>query len=82
MSRAAAKTSTLAKFGTAPKTTQERSSEAPPGLQSDFELGQRVTHPKFGNGVVKAIEADKLTIQFARNVTKQILDYYVKHRRR
>lgn len=82
MSRAAAKTSTLPKFATAPKIMQERTSEALPGLQSDFKLGERVTHPKFGNGVVRAIEADKLTIQFARNVTKQIVDYYVKHRRR
>jgi hypothetical protein len=82
MSRAATKTATLRKFGTAPKTTGVPKSEALPGLQSDFKLGERVTHPKFGNGVVRAIEADKLTIQFARNVTKQILDYYVKHRRR
>lgn len=64
MSRAAAKTSTLRKSGTAPKSKQEPTSKALPELQSDFKLGERVTHPKFGNGVVKAIEADKLTIQF------------------
>jgi hypothetical protein len=47
---------------------------------SRFTIGDRVSHPKFGNGIVKAIDADKLTIQFARNVIKQIVDYYVKHR--
>ena len=51
-----------------------------PVPQSDFKVGERVTHPNFGNGVVKAIDGDKLTIQFARNITKQIVDYYVKHR--
>lgn len=47
---------------------------------SGFKVGDRVSHPKFGNGVVKAINADKLTIQFPRNVLKDIVDYYVKRR--
>jgi hypothetical protein len=79
VSRAVA--ATLSKSATAPNEAQVRTSGASPAPQSDFKLGERVTHPKFGNGVVKAIDADKLTIQFGRNVTKQIIDYYVKHRR-
>jgi hypothetical protein len=48
--------------------------------RSEFKNGDRVSHPKFGNGVVTAIDADKLTIRFARNVVKQVVDYYVKRR--
>jgi hypothetical protein len=47
---------------------------------SGYMPGDRVSHPKFGNGVVKAIDTNKLTIQFGRNVVKQIVDYYVKRR--
>ena len=60
---------------------QTRTTDALPAYRSDFKLRERVTHPKFGNGIVTAIEADKLTIQFPRKVTKQIVDCYVKHRR-
>jgi hypothetical protein len=69
MSRSAAKTST-------PATPPSQPLASPSG----FKVGDHVSHPKFGNGVVKAIDADKLTIQFTRNVVKQIIDYYVKHR--
>ncbi len=48
---------------------------------SEFEIGGKVAHAKFGNGVVKTIDGEKLTIQFSANVIKQIVDYYVKHRR-
>jgi hypothetical protein len=57
-----------------------RAGSRPASSTSGYVLGDRVSHPKFGNGVVKAIEADKLTIQFGRKVVKQIVDYYVKHR--
>ena len=77
MSRAAAKSIALSK-----SAAHERTVKVLPASQSDFKVGDRVTHAKFGNGVVKAIDADKLTIQFNGNVTKQVLDDYVKHRRR
>ena len=69
MSRSTAKTST-------PATPPSEPLASPSG----FKVSDRVSHPKFGDGVVKAIDANKLTIQFTRNVVKQILDYYVKHR--
>lgn len=47
---------------------------------SGFKIKDRISHPKFGNGVVMAVEGEKLTIQFPRKVTKQIVDYYVKPR--
>ena len=59
----------------------ESTSPLSPGPTSEFEIGDKVAHPKFGHGVVKAIDGDKLTIQFSANVIKQIVDYYVKHRR-
>jgi DNA helicase-2/ATP-dependent DNA helicase PcrA len=52
-----------------------------PAPTSEFEIGDHVAHPKFGDGVVKAIDGDKLTIQFKGHVIKQIVDYYMKHRR-
>ena len=47
---------------------------------SEYAIGDRVSHPKFGHGIVRAIDADKLTIEFAGKVVKQIVDYYVKRR--
>ena len=47
---------------------------------SGYVIGDRVSHPKFGDGVVTAIEVDKLTIKFANRRVKQILDYYVRRR--
>ena len=47
---------------------------------SEFATGDPVSHPKFGNGIVTAIDGDKLTIEFTAKVTKQIVDYYVKRR--
>jgi hypothetical protein len=44
---------------------------------SKFAVGGRVTHPMFGRGTVTAINADKLTIEFADHV-REIVDYYVK----
>jgi hypothetical protein len=68
MSRIAAKTSRVAR-GPEPVTSPD-----------GFKVGNRVSHPKFGNGIVKAINSEKLTIQFARNVVKEIFDSYVKRR--
>jgi len=69
MPRSAAKTATPAIAPSEPLSSP-----------SGFKVVDRVSHQKFGNGVVKAIDADKLTIQFSRNVVKEIVDYYVKHR--
>jgi len=62
---------------TATRASQARDSATSP---SGFKVGDRVSHPKFGNGVVKAVSADKLSIQFSRNVVKEIVDYYLKRR--
>jgi hypothetical protein len=48
---------------------------------SEYAVGDQVSHPMFGSGTVAAVDADKLTIQFAKGVTKQIVDYYVRPRK-
>ncbi|WP_349362487.1 MAG: UvrD-helicase domain-containing protein [Roseitalea porphyridii] len=44
---------------------------------SDFTVGDRVFHLKFGNGNVTAIEGNKLTIAFDRAGEKKVLDGFV-----
>jgi hypothetical protein len=46
-----------------------------------YTAGDRVSHPIFGDGIVIEVAQNKLTIQFPKSVTKQIIDGYVKHRR-
>jgi len=50
-------------------------------LQTEYAIGDRISHPMFGHGTVTAIDADTLTIKFEGNVVKQILDGYVKPRK-
>jgi DNA helicase-2/ATP-dependent DNA helicase PcrA len=44
---------------------------------SDFALGERVFHQKFGYGAVTAIEGNKLTIDFEKAGMKRVLDSFV-----
>ena len=44
---------------------------------SDFTVGDRVFHIKFGNGNVAGIEGNKLTIDFDRAGQKRVLDGFV-----
>lgn len=45
---------------------------------SNFAVGDRVFHMKFGNGNVVSIEANKLTIAFDKAGEKRVLDSFVK----
>ncbi|RAU20704.1 DNA helicase II [Paramagnetospirillum kuznetsovii] len=45
--------------------------------ESDFKLGDRVFHDKFGNGTVLAVDGNKLEIAFDKAGTKKVLDSYV-----
>jgi hypothetical protein len=62
----------------------KRPATAPPQSQdtstAGHAIGDRVSHQKFGDGVVTALDGEKLTIRFADGRTRQIIDYYVKHR--
>jgi hypothetical protein len=44
---------------------------------SEFSVGDGVTHPQFGTGVIEEISDDKLTIRFSDDHQRQVLDYYV-----
>jgi DNA helicase II / ATP-dependent DNA helicase PcrA len=47
------------------------------GTVSEFALGDRVFHQKFGNGNVTAIDGNKLTIQFDKAGEKRVVDSFV-----
>ena len=44
---------------------------------SAFTIGDHISHPQFGAGIVTQIDDAKLTIDFATRGTKQIIDYFV-----
>ena len=54
--------------------------EDPPAL-TRFSVGDRVTHPSFGDGNVTSIHDDKLTIVFEKAGTKVVVDGFVKRAR-
>jgi DNA helicase-2/ATP-dependent DNA helicase PcrA len=47
------------------------------GAVSEFAIGDRVFHQKFGNGNVTAIDGNKLTIQFDKAGEKRVVDSFV-----
>ena len=47
------------------------------GTVSDFSLGDRVFHQKFGYGHVVTIEGNKLTIDFDKAGEKKVVDSFV-----
>src|SRR5271166_1376502 len=47
------------------------------GAVSDYAIGDRVFHQKFGNGNVTAIDGNKLTIMFDRAGEKRVVDNFV-----
>ncbi len=48
-----------------------------PATVSDFAIGDRVFHHKFGNGNVIAIDGNKLTIAFDKAGEKRVVDSFV-----
>ena len=47
------------------------------GTISDFAIGDRVFHQKFGNGNVTAIDGNKLAVEFDKAGEKRVVDSYV-----
>ena len=47
------------------------------GTTSQFAVGQRVFHQKFGNGNVTAVDGNKLTINFDKAGEKRVVDSFV-----
>ena len=44
---------------------------------SDFTVGGRVLHMKFGPGTVEAVDGNKLTVEFDKAGRKMVLDSFV-----
>ncbi len=61
------------------KSRAKKVVEPPPPVVyvSAYSVGNKVTHPSFGDGKVMSIDRDQLTIQFAKD-EKVILDGFVK----
>ncbi len=47
------------------------------GTISDYAVGERVFHQKFGNGNVTAVDGNKLTVAFDRAGEKRVVDSFV-----
>jgi DNA helicase-2/ATP-dependent DNA helicase PcrA len=47
------------------------------GTTSEFSIGDRVFHQKFGNGNVTAVDGNKLTIAFDKAGEKRVVDSFV-----
>jgi DNA helicase-2/ATP-dependent DNA helicase PcrA len=47
------------------------------GGTSDYGVGERVFHQKFGYGRVAAIDGNKLTVDFEKAGQKRVLDSFV-----
>ena len=66
---------------TAPRKTKKRETPTTEPViahpTSKFTVGDRVSHSMFGDGTVTAVDGNTLTIGFAGNVVKQIMDGYV-----
>ena len=72
------KTKSAAKVATRRSKTPEKKVEpAQLPKKPAFAVGDRVTHKMFGTGKVLGLRDDKLSIQFAKNVTKEILSDFV-----
>ena len=47
------------------------------GTASTFTIGQRIFHQKFGYGIVRATDGNKLEISFEKAGTKKVIDSFV-----
>ena len=50
--------------------------EAKP-LPGGFKMGERVHHAKFGYGVVRSVDGDKLAVIFENGGEKKVMDSFV-----
>ncbi|MEL7049518.1 MAG: 3'-5' exonuclease, partial [Pseudomonadota bacterium] len=44
---------------------------------SEFEVGERIFHQKFGYGRISEVEGNKLTVDFEKSGTKRVVDSFV-----
>ena len=58
--------------GTVKRTTKKKSK-----VQSEFAIGERVFHDKFGYGIIEDSDGTKLDVNFELSGTKKIMDSFV-----
>jgi DNA helicase II / ATP-dependent DNA helicase PcrA len=61
----------------APKQIAAWERPARPAQTAKFSVGSRVFHEKFGPGTVRAVEDDRLDIDFDKSGSKRVLDRFV-----
>jgi len=66
-----------AKRGGGPLTIEGELIAKSTGASSNFAVGERVFHLKFGNGNVTAVDGNKLTIHFDKAGEKRVVDSFV-----
>ncbi len=59
----------------APKPKRKKKIESKP--VSDFAIGERVFHQKFGYGIIEDIEGNKLEVNFDKAGSKRVVDSFV-----
>ncbi|MEH2510220.1 DNA helicase-2/ATP-dependent DNA helicase PcrA [Nitrobacteraceae bacterium AZCC 1564] len=64
-------------FGRKPMTIEGELIAKSTGTESEFSLGDRVFHQKFGYGHVARIDGNKLTIAFEKAGEKKVVDSFV-----
>ena len=65
-------------FGRAPKEIEGHAVKRPAKKKtSNFTVGERIFHQKFGYGTVKAADGTKLTVAFEKAGEKKVLDGFV-----
>ncbi len=60
-----------------PPTLELRANNTASSAASDFQVGERIFHQKFGYGSIARIEGNKLTVDFEKAGQKKVVDSFV-----
>jgi DNA helicase-2/ATP-dependent DNA helicase PcrA len=60
-----------------PPTLELRANNVVSSAASDFQVGERIFHQKFGYGAISRIDGNKLTVDFDKAGQKKVVDSFV-----
>jgi len=60
-----------------PPTLELRANNVVSSAASDFQVGERIFHQKFGYGAISRIDGNKLTVDFEKAGQKKVVDSFV-----
>ena len=66
-----------ARYRRPPTTIEGQAALVGDGRSSAFAVGERVFHQKFGYGLIKTVEGNKLEIAFEKAGTKKVMDSFI-----